>query len=419
MNPLNCVNGKSSRFFRLFTAENWKKMYLQYASVTAKFAREYDDLMILKKSLSVITILILSCSNVMAQQDTSVTIWPGDINNNGIVNNVDVLYWSIANGSTGPARAQGSPAWEGQIQELLWEDAFSNGLNFAYADANGDGVVDEGDLNGVIKRNFGRTHGQVISDFENAEDSQPGAIFRLQTNIDTFGFNSRFPVEVLLGAPDQEIEDFYGLAFTLQYNPDFVSKVNNSVQVDPSFNTWAGEGNPDSRTVVFTDSVRGLTQVAIVLTEGQSIQSGSGRIANLNIVMEDIVVGRAIQDMEMVADSIKVIGLESEERIAAPDSLNAVEKGNTVAVALFGDPSAIQTFPNPFDDQITIAFRGEKAERKVQRISVYNSTGQLMIRREINALQARMQMSLANLPAGMYFLRVDTSDGVYVKSITK
>ena len=47
--------------------------------------------------LAVLITLIFSFS-LSAQA----TLWPGDINDNGVVNNLDVLFWGIAEGQKGP-----------------------------------------------------------------------------------------------------------------------------------------------------------------------------------------------------------------------------------------------------------------------------------------------------------------------------
>ena len=78
-------------------------------------------------------------------------IWPGDTNNDGRVNAVDVLPIGQAFGSTGPARND-SGEWAGQANPNWTIE------NLAYADANGDGAVNLMDLQ-VVFDNYGQTHG--------------------------------------------------------------------------------------------------------------------------------------------------------------------------------------------------------------------------------------------------------------------
>ena len=80
-----------------------------------------------------------------------IIVWPGDTDNNGIVDERDVLpigmYWA----KTGPARSPASAAWFAQIVST-WTPSMAT-----YADANGDGVVDERDVL-PIGMNWHKTH---------------------------------------------------------------------------------------------------------------------------------------------------------------------------------------------------------------------------------------------------------------------
>ena len=69
-------------------------------------------------------------------------VWPGDINNNGTVNNVDLLYWGIAQGSAGLPRDEEGTDWGAYSIDDLWGQTFSNGLDYAYADCDGNGFVE-------------------------------------------------------------------------------------------------------------------------------------------------------------------------------------------------------------------------------------------------------------------------------------
>jgi hypothetical protein len=46
----------------------------------------------LRYIISILVIILWTLPSASGQQ-----VWPGDINNNGIVNNVDVLFWAVAN----------------------------------------------------------------------------------------------------------------------------------------------------------------------------------------------------------------------------------------------------------------------------------------------------------------------------------
>ncbi len=70
-------------------------------------------------------------------------VYPGDTDNSGVVDALDLLPIGIHFYAVGPARAAGSFSWSSQ-QIYGWED-----LAAQYADANGDGIVDERDVIGI------------------------------------------------------------------------------------------------------------------------------------------------------------------------------------------------------------------------------------------------------------------------------
>jgi hypothetical protein len=80
-----------------------------------------------------------------------VTVWPGDTDNDGIVDARDILpigvYWNF----TGPARESQSTEWK-PLKALEWSSEQAT-----YVDANGDGVVDARDIL-PIGVNWHRTH---------------------------------------------------------------------------------------------------------------------------------------------------------------------------------------------------------------------------------------------------------------------
>lgn len=84
-------------------------------------------------------------------------VWPGDTNNDGTVDETDVLplgfYWR----ASGPARAVTSPAWQA-APAVGWLP-----LNATYADTDGSGTVNQSDLL-AVGLNFGKTQGATDPD---------------------------------------------------------------------------------------------------------------------------------------------------------------------------------------------------------------------------------------------------------------
>lgn len=80
-----------------------------------------------------------------------VVVWPGDTDNDGVVDQADILPIGLCWMQTGPARQNASTNWVGQLA-TPWTL-----VSCIYADANGDGVVNQADVL-PIGLNFGKTH---------------------------------------------------------------------------------------------------------------------------------------------------------------------------------------------------------------------------------------------------------------------
>lgn len=80
------------------------------------------------------------------------TVYPGDANNDGIVDVRDILPLGRFYGVTGAARTGGSLTWGPQVLGTPWSPT----PEACYADCNGDGTVDATDVNGIIN-NWYRT----------------------------------------------------------------------------------------------------------------------------------------------------------------------------------------------------------------------------------------------------------------------
>ena len=146
-------------------------------------------------------------------------VWPGDINNNGMANEVDLLFWGIAFGSTGPARDDIDTDWNGYPQPNPWSESFENGVSYAFADCNGDGTVDELDLQG-IEENFLLEHGMPGSD--DYGNSEPGNAPRivLQSTASAVEPGTALDINLSIDDADMPIDSFYGIALSLSYSTE-------------------------------------------------------------------------------------------------------------------------------------------------------------------------------------------------------
>jgi PKD repeat protein len=109
-------------------------------------------------------------------------VYPGDCNNDGRVNEMDVLPLGVFYGMTGPRRdSLGEETGWGPKQAIEWSDKRST-----YADADGNGSVDAADIL-VIALNWGSAQAQAAPTFPDGFDYRPYAagLSSLLSNLGT------------------------------------------------------------------------------------------------------------------------------------------------------------------------------------------------------------------------------------------
>jgi hypothetical protein len=80
-------------------------------------------------------------------------VWPGDANDDGVVDVYDFFFVSGGYGLTGPARSQTSVLWQPAFPASDWTASANfqgQTLNAKYMDVNGDGIVNLLDVAGTI-----------------------------------------------------------------------------------------------------------------------------------------------------------------------------------------------------------------------------------------------------------------------------
>lgn len=232
-------------------------------------------------------------------------VWPGDVDNNGIVEHIDALYLGYAFGSTGAPRPGAHTSFTGQNLEERWAENFPDGINYGYADTDGNGTVNVDDLT-AIDTFYGKTHGEVIFPKEFLTAGGAPTLTAVPSQSTVMGSETiSFTFE--LGTQERPIDQFYGVAFSFRYDTSYIRIIPDSFAVVAD--SWIVDGNnsDDSLLVLIKDIPQaGRADIAIVRRNQQGV-SGYGPIATATIVIETIVIGPAVQDIKYGVDSVFLI----------------------------------------------------------------------------------------------------------------
>jgi len=145
-------------------------------------------------------------------------VYPGDVNNNEIVERTDWMLHGIANAKSGQSfespRSYISSRWDAFDADARSEN-FKDGVNYKHADCNGDGLINSVEDLESISANFGLSS-DLYQTHEETATAILGGNFELLTpdvvDIDQAGF---FVPNVLIS----DLENFHSVSYFLEYDP--------------------------------------------------------------------------------------------------------------------------------------------------------------------------------------------------------
>ncbi len=200
-------------------------------------------------------------------------VWPGDTNSDGLVNMDDVLSLGLAMGRTGPARSILTINWEAQNSEH-WPSFYEDGLNHKHADCDGNGLVEEIDLE-AINENYNFKHPLAKGLF-------PGNLpeLKLVFSQDSLPAGGKVIANLVLGSAENLVNDLHGLRFNLHLDSRFGVETTASLA---STSGWLLE-NEAHLELLRADDAFSIISFALSRTDGQG-QSGQGVIAQLELTL--------------------------------------------------------------------------------------------------------------------------------------
>jgi len=357
----------------------------------------------LKINWLILQILLLTSGGIFSQ-----VMYPGDANNSGVANALDVLAIGEAYGTTGPQRSGATTDWMPQsIAPSLWAQTFANGLNYAYADSNGDGVVDHADITEGVEANFLQEHtGNTIpDDYSSGGNQGSDPNFRVLADQEVLYGLDTLNVDIRLGTGAQPVSQFYGIAFTVFFDPALVETQQAKLTLAP--NPWYDPLGGESDTLVVTDLANGRFDVGITRINQLGID-GSGSIGTMSFVIIEDVVGEYVElDSFMSIQFLKVVN-SGGTSVQVYDTLQL----KPTAAREAPEPEW-RVYPNPARETVYI----QTGATDIQHIAILNTLGQEMLRYYPSDQQEMHALPVNGLPGGAYFLELNTKSGRWVRKL--
>lgn len=333
---------------------------------------------------------------------TTDCVYQGDVDNDGKVDLLDLFAFGKYFGSLVEPRNNDSNSWIGQSSE---ESSLAK-----YADIDGNGIVNEDDLN-----NFFEYHGQSHSFYQTSEliSSEYTIIFDPQ--VETIDSGELLRIDVLLGDNEFPAIEVDGVSFALNAGGAFADSA--SMDVVYEANSWFCHNDP---TLALTHvPYDGRIETSVVNTANTS-GSGQGIVAVVEFIVEEDV-----DDIRLGEDQSKVLAVTIEDIFIsgkggqifklAPQTIEIPWASHSENLEEhIQDLDDLILYPNPASHIAKIYLNGPETIQKVQLMSL---SGQLIqsyddINTDDHAL------SLNGIPNGIYIVHVQGEKYNYTKKLS-
>ncbi len=383
---VNTTGGPSGQYFYLWNNGNTTNNITSLAS----------GIYTLSTSDSLCNALgIFTYDTVNVGLDSSmIAVWPGDADNNGVVNITDIFPIGISYNVSGPIRVDYSPLWINQYS-YPWNDSISIlSLNNAMVDCNGDGIINEFDAD-LILINYQLTHSKSSSNNSSSVNSVP--IF-LSTSVDTIVMGDTIHLDVVLGEISNPIDSIYGIAFSVNFDESFLDTITNYVKFTKKPTSWFDTSGFESFNIQKKTS--GKLNIGICRKVKHNT-SGFGIIGHLEVVTADDISAKTFGILDSIhfeISDITAITYHLDTLNIIPENKTIYLTDNSTNIHQKNKSPKLNIFPNPTQHSLTV-----KSDEIIQKIEVYDAIGNMVLSSNKSDIN---QLDVSILLPGHYVIKV-------------
>lgn len=343
-------------------------------------------------------------------------VWPGDVNDNGIVDHYDFLLLAAILGEEGPPRPTQTIDFSEQTIDMLWGTNLpGTNIDLAFADCDGNGEIDFLDQVAIYE-NYNLEHGPItpVSLIEGIDGVDPPFFLESQGLIDPIPSGTPIIFDLILGTETQPVPEFQGIAFTIRFDPDVFRtdfiQFNPSPNIVPDFPAFSFLGGDMS-------AEDGTVEIALHRFDDVPLEDLAESLGTFFLVIEDDVVdfNEPPLDTYIALEGVQLVGEDFTTTPVFSDSIEitiTAEGVITASVNVSPDlEDKLSIFPNPASDYLRL-----EASFPLQEIELLNLIGERVWNADAQGNQD-FDLNLPDLPTGAYLLRVYSSDGVIMKKV--
>lgn len=322
-------------------------------------------------------------------------VFPGDHNHDQVADMWDLLPVGVHFGTLGPARPSASLSWWGQLA-TDWGDTLQNGVDIKHVDSDGNGIITYGDTL-AIQQNYGLTH----TSFKSSGFQSGGAELYLTYSDSLLDPGDTLAVTAWLGTIDTFAQNAYGIAFQLQYDTSKVKSVN----IDQNI-SWLGTTNVDMIAMSRHDSLLGNIDLGQVRIDQMS-QNGYGKLGQIIIVMDDDIAKRNLPF------SLEITRARLVDAAGAPQALSVIQSNVEIQTGIEERwVAGLNIYPNPVRSVLHINWE----KPLPTALTLLDVQGKKVWEKQLFG-QQESQLSVAELPVGIYFLQVRQNGSIQTQKV--
>jgi hypothetical protein len=337
------------------------------------------------------------------------SVWAGDANADFTCDNYDILNIGIANGTSGVIRLLATTSWQAEWCGN-WTNNFVSGINYKHADCNGDGTVNSTDL-AAVAANYGLVHQKTNQVGQYKTLGLPD----LYCDVTSVQANkgSTVSIPIMLGTIGSEMNDFYGIAATVE-----LLNAQTSAPIAISKNvSWIGNGtnsfdfeqnvapNKSAFTFVRNDQQNLMNQQGQIGEISFPISANSTFGSKVIIQFSDIRMikndGEEITDYNVLSDTLEILG---------PTSINDLGQNNSITV-----------YPNPTNGGSVLFI--ETSQEDNFQVQLLDMVGRVVNKNifsgKLTSGKHELKFDMNDLAQGEYLLEIRSELGKKVIPIQK
>ncbi len=359
----------------------------------------------LKNHFFTVLVLLVFGSTLKGQG----VVYPGDVNNNGVVNHVDLLYLNSVLNQIGPARDEFGTEFEPFEINPWGFNIPGTTLDAAFADCNGDGFITQADVF-AIDENYYMEHGIPVEDVftEGEISSDPKLTLEFDYDIEDF-----LLLEITI-SNETEIEDLQGVAIKLKFDEEIFSPIG-IIEYDDS---WLGDESELIGTGIMPDFEFESTSYAIARKGDLGPATGDGVLLRAGFIIIGDVIALSLEDFEteVILESAKFVGptlgeipvvYDTVQIFIPQEEMEFLTNTKDIKIA----SSEVNIFPNPNNGQFVI----DTKQININYMELYDVLGKKV--NQLPGFNHQTQLDFTRKESGIYYLKLHSDERIFTKKI--